>query len=130
MLKYFAALLTIFALVSCKKTDTINGNGLVGNWKLIEVLFDPGDGSGKFRPVDSNKKITFALDSTFTSNGNICEMSIESTAGSRGVFMAVDKKITAENCNTVDLRYNLNENTLQIFYPCFEPCISKYVRVK
>ncbi len=130
MPKYFSTLLAILLFASCKKTDTINGSGILGNWKLIEVLADPGDLSGKFMKVQSNKKIIFTSDSSFTCTGNICDMSIEANVSSRGVFRQLDKKVIPENCSNVNLIYTLDGNTLLISYPCIEPCISKYVRVK
>lgn len=130
MSKYFASFLMILLLASCKKTDTINGTGIVGNWKLIEVLADPGDLSGTFKPVQSNKKIIFNSDSSFTCTGNICDMSTETTAASSGSYQAVNNKIIPANCSSINLGYSLNGNTLLVFYPCIEPCTSKYIRVK
>lgn len=130
MLKYFAGLLVMVLLFSCKKTDTINGNGIAGNWKLIEVLVDPGNLSGEFEPVQSNKKITFNTFNTFECNGDICDMSLETNSGSSGTYNQADGRILPNDCPSVSLGFTVTGNTLLISYPCIEPCTAKFVRVR
>jgi len=59
MKKIFFTLLVVGMLSACNKDDNKSNTSIVGNWKLIEVLEDPGDGSGTFMSVDSEKTITF-----------------------------------------------------------------------
>ena len=44
------------SLQACTEEET---DDLRNKWKLIEVLADPGDGSGTFQPVESDKTISF-----------------------------------------------------------------------
>ncbi len=118
-------------LVSCSDDDTEDAD-LIGNWKLIEILVDPGDGNGTFQDVDSEKMITFLGEDTFTSNGNICEMTGSIENPSEGFYSETDSTITPVGCSdlTVILNFNyeINGNTLKIYYPCIEPCIAKYTK--
>ena len=68
--------LVVLLAVSCNSEDV----ELVNKWQLIEMLADPGDGSGGFEPVTSNKVIEFWDDGTITSNGSICTMSSSTNA--------------------------------------------------
>ena len=47
------ALLSCLISLSCRKTPIIVNASLVGQWKLIETLTDPGDGSGEWMPVNT-----------------------------------------------------------------------------
>ena len=52
--------LMIFCLSSCTSANEENSTiNEIGSWKLIAVLADPGDGSGVFQPVLSDKTIIF-----------------------------------------------------------------------
>lgn len=67
-------LLFIIFLISCSEEEQTNIDiGLIGNWKLIEILADPGDGSGTFQPVQSDRIIEFKRNGTLTTNGSLCE---------------------------------------------------------
>jgi hypothetical protein len=74
-------LLTIGLLASCAKDEENPTNNpeteITGTWKLVEVYLDPGDGSGDFEPVQSEKTVTFHGDGTVTSNGDLCTLSLE-----------------------------------------------------
>jgi len=57
--------ITLFAItyllfVSCDNYSdpVIETPELLGTWRLIEVLADPGNGSGTFNPVDSDITLT------------------------------------------------------------------------
>jgi len=41
---------------------------LISKWKLIEMYSDPGDGSGDFETVSSNKTVSFYSDDVIASN--------------------------------------------------------------
>ena len=57
----------IMTLISCNKTDEIDiSSAVVGTWKLTEVLADPGDGSGTFYTVSSNKNLIFEEEEVVT----------------------------------------------------------------
>ena len=83
--------ITLGILNSCNNDDDSNrSTELIGNWKLIEVLVDPGDGSGTFSTVESSKIITFQNDGIITSNGTICDMSLEANNPTSGTYSTSD----------------------------------------
>ena len=131
MKKILFILLTVGILYSCDKDDDSNSNTkLIGNWKLIEVLGDPGDGSGTFNSVESDKIITFENDGTITSNGNLCDMSINSDNQTSGTYSNSEMSFNSADCNNpdYDFTFEQNGNVLIINYPCIEPCQTKYIK--
>ena len=131
MKKIVFTLFTVGILFSCNKDDDSNSNTeLIGNWKLIEVLADPGDGSGTFFSVESEKTITFVSDGTITSNGNLCDMSIKSDIQTSGTYSNSESTFNSSDCNNPDYNFTFeqNGNILIINYPCFEPCQAKYIK--
>jgi hypothetical protein len=131
MKKTLFILLSLGILYSCNNDDDSNSNvELIGNWKLIEVLVDPGDGSGTFNSVVSDKIITFENDETITSNGNLCDMSISSDAQTSGIYSNSEMTFNSTDCNNsnYDYTFEQNGNVLIINYPCIEPCQAKYLK--
>jgi len=131
MKKIVFTLFTVGILFSCNKDDDSNSNTeLIGNWKLIEVLADPGGGSGTFSSVESEKIITFATGGTITSNGNLCHMSINSDNQTSGTYSNSESTFNSSDCNNPDYNFTFeqNRNILIINYPCFEPCQAKYIK--
>ncbi|TXE15285.1 hypothetical protein ES692_17375 [Psychroserpens burtonensis] len=60
----------VFSLLACSdddKTKRIEIK-LLGTWQLSEVYSDPGDGSGYFTSIDSEKILTFLSSGTINSN--------------------------------------------------------------
>ncbi len=115
----------LFILTSCKKEETPE---LVNSWKLIEILADPGDGSGTFQPVSSNKIISFFANGSVTSNGQLCNMGTESNASSEGTYAEAETAITPDNCGIAPfvIYYEFDGSNLILNYPCFEACREKY----
>jgi hypothetical protein len=129
MKKILFTLFTAGILFSCNNDDDSNTNvKLTGNWKLIEVLADPGDGSGTFSSVESEKIITFENGGIITSNGNLCDMSISSNSQTSGTYSNSELTFNSSECNNPDYSYTFeqNGNILIINYPCIEPCQAKY----
>lgn len=124
---YLSALVFLFA--SCKKEEA---PALVNSWKLIEVLSDPGDGSGTFQPVTSSKTVSFFDDGTVGSNGILCQMSSGSGTGSAGTYSETEKVITPENCGVAPflIHYEMEGANLILNYPCIEACREKYAVVE
>ena len=122
----------LFFLLSCSKSDEkiIANMSIVGSWKLIEVLADPGDLSGTFVSVNSNKTLVFSNTGKITSNGLICDMSIESNTNSFGTFSETNSTISPINCNNSIINYELKGNTIILIYPCIEPCKAKYIKIQ
>ncbi len=121
-------LLTLLVLLfSCHKNEEeLAPASLVGTWKLTEVLADPGDGSGTFQPVSSNKKIVFINDNKVTSNGSLCDMSTESNSSTTASYSEATHTI---DCQNRPVQYELNGNTLILTYFCIEGCQAKYIKV-
>ncbi|WP_324721558.1 lipocalin family protein [Salinimicrobium sp. HB62] len=129
-MKKIVFLFSIIGLLSsCNNNDDLRSNtDLVGEWKLIEVLADPGDGSGTFSAVESNKIIRFHPDGTITSNGSICSMSIEANNPTSGTYSITNSTFNSPDCDNSDYDYQFEHkgNILIINYPCIEPCKVKY----
>ena len=50
----------IFLIISCSDDDEHNflpGDTIPGKWILVEAYSDPGDGSGDYEPVNSNRYV-------------------------------------------------------------------------
>jgi len=103
---------------------------LQGKWKLVEQLVDPGDGSGEFTDVSSDKTIQFFGDSKVTSNGSLCSMDVGAIQQSSGTYDVNDGSITPTDClPAAVIRYEIKEAHLILTYMCYEGCRSKYVRI-
>ena len=122
----FAILVIISFLASCKKNDR---DSLTGTWVLKEVLMDPGNGSGVFNAVSSDKNLVFNTNGNVNSNGVICDMSIESNTSTAGTYSEIDSTIISTTCPNLILKYEVSGDTLILIYPCFEPCKAKYIKV-
>jgi hypothetical protein len=123
-------LFLIGVLISCRKSDNNKNSELIGEWRLVEVLVDPGDGSGTFHSVISEKTIEFQSNRYVISNGSICDMSIETVSPSTGTYSLSDSTINSSNCpnSPIKIKFHKAGTTLTISYPCDEACIAKYVR--
>lgn len=129
--KILALAVIILTVISCSKNDDdTSSNLLKGTWKLTEVLADPGDGSGTFNSVSSNKNMIFGNGGNLSSNGAICDMSIETNVSSTGTYSEANSTINSTICPNNTIKYELNGNTLILIYPCFEACKAKYTRVQ
>jgi len=130
MNKVLIVLFSIGVLISCNKSDDNLNSDIIGKWKLIEVLVDPGDGSGTFHVVSSEKIIEFQSNGTVTSNGSLCDMTIESVSSSSGTYSLSDSTINSSNCSNTHLKIKFRKegSTLTISYPCDEACIAKYIK--
>lgn len=115
-------------LVSCDKAEKIPNTELIGTWRLIEVLADPGDGSGTFLPVKSDKTIKFENDGTISSNGNLCNMSGNTDHFTSGTYSVSNMTFRSSGCSDPDYNYSFKHEgeILTIYYPCIEPCVAKY----
>ena len=122
----FAILVILSLFTSCKKNKR---DSLTGTWELKEVLMDPGNGSGVFTAVGSDKNLVFHTNGNVNSNGIICDMSIESNTSTSGTYSEIDSSIISATCQNLIIKYELSGDTLILIYPCFEACKAKYTRV-
>jgi hypothetical protein len=135
MKKLLILLTVFFSFVSCSNSND-NDSGpveLVGTWLLIEQYSDPGDGSGDYTTVNSDKTITFLAGGTIVSNGNLCSMDTNSGEDTSGTFDALENVINPNGCfsSNYSLTYELkqSENRLYIYYPCIEGCGQNFRKV-
>ena len=110
----FAILVILSLFTSCKKKD---GGSLTGTWELKEVLMDPGNGSGVFTAVSSDKNLVFHSNGNVNSNGIICDMSIESNTSTSGTYSENDSTIISATCQNLIIKYELSGDTLILIYP-------------
>jgi len=103
------------------------------SWKMVGYLSDPGDGSGTFTSVDSNKIINLFDNGIFSSNGNICNMlSTDSDSNTEGIYDIQNFTLNAAECDNqtnISIRYQIVGNTMHLFYPCKETCYVKYTKI-
>jgi len=127
----FFLICLIITCFACESNDNIALDvELIGDWRLIEIYSDPGDGSGSFTSVNSQKIITFNEDGSITSNGSLCDISITSNNPTSGVYSLIDSTFTTQDCGFDGIAYRFEKtlNTLIISYPCIEGCGSKYIK--
>jgi len=132
-MRSFIILISASFLLSCSNDDNIDSSNIIGTWKLEQVLADPGDGSGVFVDVDSDKTITFLDDDTFSSNGNICFFNPLEERNTIGEFSSEDGELIPINCNSfafIKQRFKLEDNSLIMSYSCIEACAEKYVKIE
>lgn len=133
MMKNRIVLMALLGIVcACTKSDSSPVKStLVGSWKLSEILADPGNGSGTFRAVTSNKTITFDNKGNVGCNGVICDMFNDaSTKASIGTYSVIDATITSADCANTKINYVLKNDTVILIYPCIEACKAKYIRLR
>lgn len=128
-LLYIAIFLAVALFTGCTKaadTDIAQNGSLVGKWILIETLADPGDGSGKWTPVNPPNVdyIQFKEDGSIESNVS-------------GRFSRL-KKYSVINDSTLHFEYGIGDKvmlyyklvgkTLTISGGCIEACGSKFIK--
>lgn len=120
-------------IISCSKDSDDNDNAkLLNSWLLIEQLIDPGDGSGVFVPVDSQKTIEFLDNGTVVSNGSLCFINSITGSATISAYNSTEKYIIPGDCIGADymLTYEVIHDKLLLYYPCFEPCVQKFVKIE
>ena len=128
--------LAFVCLSSCNDDDenrTIipNANDIVGTWNLIEVYADPGDGSGDFVPIESDKRIEFMADGSMSSNANLCFIFSDVGETSIGTYSEEDSSFDISDCDNepATANYEIIDSHLIVYYPCIEACDEKYEKI-
>ncbi|MCL6294566.1 hypothetical protein [Jejuia spongiicola] len=139
------SILFLFALIliSCTSDDNkvlIENEALLGKWKVIEVLVDPGDGSGTFQPATYNRTVEFFSNAIVTASGTLCFLGSESNP-STGTFKLIstnetdinhDGEIKPNDCGFSEARVYFDitsNNELILWYPCIEGCGEKFEKI-
>jgi hypothetical protein len=128
----FIASSLFLILTSCQKDNCTSNKGIVGEWLLIEELMDPGDGSGTFQSVTSDKEIKFCDDGTFEGNGDMCTMTNQSSTTHSGTYDTSTETFSPDNCMSMapmSFQYSVNGDILILTYPCICGCQQKYERI-
>lgn len=118
----------LLVISGCGKEKCGSAACIIDEWKLVEELVDPGNGSGTFQPVSSNKKIKFFSNGNYDSNGETCTMAKQAGPTSEGTFSSASGTLSPEGCPNMEIYYTLSADTLILTYPCFEGCQQKYYR--
>jgi hypothetical protein len=132
MMKKWIVFMALLGIVcACNKSDSSPKSNLVGSWKLSEILADPGDGSGIFNAITSNKTLIFDDKGNVGSNNVICNLYNDvSTKASTGTYSEKNATITSADCANTMINYVLKNDTLILIYPCIEACKAKYIRLR
>lgn len=139
-MKKLSIFLFLFILYGCSEEVNPCDNpefdctaSVESHWELIEVLADPGNGSGSFNEVSSERNIIFLTDNTFISEGLLCNPDLTNTEIHTGNIRYGDSENTLEfeACdNTIDqVRFVIEGDELLVYFQCIEACIHKYKRV-
>ena len=129
-MKKWTILAVALVLLSCND-DEIVAPELIGTWQLSEVLADPGDGSGTFTPVESNRTVTFLSSGKVESSESLCPGEISQGKGI-GIYSLQDSTIIAtcpDQEISINMTFTIEEANLILIYPCIEACAEKYVKV-
>ncbi|KAF2338816.1 lipocalin-like domain-containing protein [Flavobacterium ginsenosidimutans] len=131
MKKNIIFLMLIGLFFSCSSDDQEKiESPVVGSWKLIEVLADPGDGSGTFRAVESNKTIEFKSNGTIATNTSLCDPYSDEIKSS-GSYSVTTNKITTncQNPNIATISFELKDNYLILHFISNEGYSQKFQRI-
>ncbi len=123
-------------LFSCTKSPesktvlTEPNASLTGQWKLIETLVDPGDGSGTWHSTDSmGYYIQFNADSSF--DNNFINNFVPSVYSNMIKYSVINDSIINfidSAANVYNRYYTIKEDTLNITGGCYEACGSKFIK--
>lgn len=118
-----------YILLSCSNDDDTKANvQLIGNWKLIEILSDPGDGTGTFVPVQSNKKIEFKTDGIITTNLSLCDPYSDELINS-GTYSNNTITTNCENPNIASINFEIQGQFLILNYISVEGYSQKFKKI-
>lgn len=131
-------------LFNCSSEDKNNNeeNQLIGKWQAEAHLLDPGDGSGEFKPVETQRIIEFFSDGTVKVNGDLCFLTIDIGSQESGTYQIIsddradtthDGEIIPDvNCNSGfnTIYFDLTANgKLIVWYSCIEPCGERFEKI-
>lgn len=128
-------------MLSCSSDDNKpkDNTGLIGKWKLTEQYLDPGDGSGDFQYIDSDRVITFLSDGTVEINGQLCFMASEVGDLETGDFLLItdsdtqyDGEIIPNKCSSRSAKVYFDlpvSGNLILWYQCIEACAQKFKKI-
>lgn len=141
----YAILFTLLfiSMFSCKdKKDPVIGeiltenNGLVGKWKMVEFLYDPGDGSGKFQKASEGESSIVE----FKANGDFKEVKgpLYSSINSYTKYKILGDGLIELSGAPASSAYpshrwtykDLTPKSVTLGFGCDETCAGKFVAIK
>lgn len=123
-------LIFIFGLFGFSYAQNIDTK-FAGEWELIETMIDPGDGSGKFNKVNSDKTLTIRINGNIESNGNLCQLTTKADNRTKAQLIRNKNETILDSCKKgYKIYYELREDFLIVYYPCKETCAEKYKKAK
>lgn len=132
-MKYLTFVVLIF-IVSCQ-SDLMQPNSEItkinGKWQLLEVLVDPGDGSGEFAATDLDIVLEIDENLNVVANGVLCGYA-ESKNILTGQISLKDSIITS-NCERTMLRHKLSLYKVNLILSnlnCREACMAKFIKIE
>lgn len=127
---FFLILITLFTFSCDENTLTVDPTVLTGTWRVVDVLVDPGDGSGTFMSIDSDKTMRFFESGTVRTNSEFCDFSQDINLFLETTYSSSDSIIYVE-CDDFewDMPFELRDENLILYYLCDEPCVERYVKV-
>ncbi|MBO9673632.1 MAG: hypothetical protein J7577_09310 [Sphingobacteriaceae bacterium] len=131
MKKIFLLILATAGLlyISCKKSEHNNdGPGEVyGKWKLTETMFDPGDGSGKYKKVTGEAK--YLILSKSADKAGKFEGDALPDLFSFRILDSVKMEVYSNTYKMpLTYYYKVSAKSLELNPPCIEGCGYRFVR--
>ncbi|MDB5024733.1 MAG: hypothetical protein JWP78_2488 [Mucilaginibacter sp.] len=121
-MKYFAYFLPIAIILfaaACGKENIKGNSTLTGKWKLVESLMDPGNGSGKWMPVQTGTEVQFYANGTLSGTEFPSYVSYNIKDSVTLAFVQANKTIQ-------NYRYKISHDTLSLSpagpMRCIEAC--------
>jgi hypothetical protein len=130
-MKYFTLLIAL--VISSCSSDTAELSqiqNLNGSWQLMEILEDPGDGSGQFQSTNLNVTLVVEDNDKVIANGILCGFS-ESVEWFQGTLIMPDSVITTP-CQNGELKHHVQLKTPYLILSnmsCREPCRAKFIKI-
>lgn len=125
--------ITCIAFSACSNSEDVipESTSIIGKWQLIETYADPGDGSGKFIAVKSNKTLNFSSTEVRTNEGSFCSnLSTDTYSLSESEYEGTIYTLLKYGSCDMAYSYVIAGNTLTIYYNCIEGCGERYKRIK
>jgi len=121
--------LILIVLAACKKEDS--GSSIIGKWRLTANLADPGNGSGKWMPVE---KKGFYFDYVKFDNNGLLESTIFADYITYKLKGSDTVTFTTKDNTIQNYHYSIKSDTM-VMSPagpirCIEACGMKFARVR
>lgn len=130
-MKMVLTFICLLGLLACQQDKPVANNGIIGKWRLVEFLSDPGNGSGKWQPADQQNPtiIEFKANGDYTSSTNDDFIRYQLKEDQQTLEMFFNPKTNSSKSRNWHVE-SISATNLQLSYRCREPCGGKYVAVR